>query len=238
VLEVGAGIGTLTVAVAQRAGRVTAIEVDLRLLPPLTAAAAPYSNIQIVAGDILKKKDLAALFGGPAGSPRKVVANLPYSIAAPVLLRLLDPALRIVRLVVMVQREVAERITAAPGTDAYGRLSVAVRYWATPRIVSRVSPGAFLPAPDVESAIVEIAPSAGPRVVVPDEEEFFRIVAAGFGHRRKTLLNALAHGLGAATREIEAACASAGVDARARAETLGLGEFAALAQALHPLRRS
>ncbi len=233
VLEVGAGLGTLTVVLAARAGWVTAIEVDRRLLPALAAAAAPHPNLRIVSGDVLDA-DLAALFGGPAGSPRKVVANLPYNIAAPVLLRLLDPALGIIRLVVTVQREVAERLTARPGTPAYGRLTVAVRYRAAPRIVSRIPPGAFLPPPEVESAVVEIAPLARPPVAVPDEEEFFRIVAAGFGHRRKTLANALAHGLGADGREILAACAAAGVDPRARAETLGLEEFAALARALHP----
>ncbi len=234
VLEVGAGLGTLTVALAERAGCVTAIEVDRRLLPALAAAAAPHPNLRIVSGDVLDA-DLAALFGGPAASPRKAVANLPYNIAAPVLLRLLDPGLGMVRLVVTVQREVAERLSASPGTAAYGRLSVAVRYRAIPRIVARIPPGAFLPPPEVESAVVELVPLARPPVAVRDEAEFFRIVAAGFGHRRKTLANALTHGLGADGREILAACAAAGVNPRARAETLGLEEFAALARALHPV---
>ncbi len=235
VLEVGAGLGTLTTALAERAGWVTAIEVDRRLLPALMAAAAPYSNLRIAAGDALRT-DLAAMFEGPPALTRKTVANLPYNIAAPVLLRLLDPGLRLVRIVVTVQREVAERIVASPGRGAYGRLSIAVRYRAVPRIVSRIPPGAFLPPPDVESAIVEIVPLVHPAVAVPDEEEFFRIVAAGFGQRRKTLLNALAHGLGVTGEEVEAACAAAGADPRARAETLDLEVFAALARALHPVR--
>ncbi len=241
VLEVGAGIGTLTAALAQRAGWVTAIEVDRRLLPALTAGVASHPNVHIVAGDALEI-DLAALFGdlagtsGPPHAPRvarKAVANLPYNIAAPVLIRLLEPSLHLVRIVVTVQREVAERIAAAPGADAYGRLSVAVRYRAVPRIVARIPPGAFLPRPEVESAVVEIVPSAHPPVDVPDEVEFFRIVAAGFGHRRKTLRGALTHGLGVGAEEVASACAAAGVNPRARAETLDLEAFAALARALH-----
>lgn len=236
VLEVGAGIGTLTAALAQCAGWVTAIEVDRRLLPALTAGVASHPNVHIIAGDALEI-DLAALFGDLAGPrvARKAVANLPYNIAAPVLIRLLEPPLRLVRIVVTVQREVAERIAAAPGADAYGRLSVAVRYRAVPRIVARIPPGAFLPRPEVESAVVEIVPSAHPPVDVLDEVEFFRIVAAGFGHRRKTLRGALTHGLGVGGEEVEAACAAAGVNPRARAETLDLEAFAALARALHPV---
>lgn len=232
VLEVGAGIGTLTAALASRGGRVTAIEVDRRLLPAIGAATAPLSNVRVVAGDVLAA-DLAGLFDGPPDASRKVVANLPYNIAAPVLVRLLDPALRLTRAVVTVQREVAERITASPGGKAYGRLSVAVQYRAIPRIISRVPPGAFWPPPEVESAIVALLPHARPPAAVPAEDEFFRIVAAGFGHRRKTLANALAHGLGLDVRTVEAACAAAGVSPRVRAETLGLEAFAALARALH-----
>ncbi len=232
VLEVGAGIGTLTTALALRAGWVTALEVDRRLLAALGAVTEPLANVRLVAGDALAV-EFADLFQGPPGAPRKAVANLPYNIAAPVLIRLLDPTLHLVRTVVTVQREVGERIAAAPGADAYGRLSVAVQYRGIPRIVSRVPPGAFLPAPEVESAIVVIIPHARPPVAVPDEAEFFRVVAAGFGHRRKTLANALARGLGLDVRTVDAACAAAGVSPRVRAETLGLEAFAALARALH-----
>ena len=153
-----------------------------------------------------------ALFDGTADAVRKLVANLPYNIAAPVLLRFLDPGLRVSRLVVTVQREVAERIVALPGTAAYGRLSVAVQFRARTRIVLRIPPGAFLPPPDVESAVVEIVPRDAPAAIVPDEDEFVRIVAAGFGQRRKTLLNALAHGLGLPVPVVAAACAACGVD--------------------------
>ncbi len=235
VLEIGAGIGTLTAALAARAGRVAAIEVDSRLLPALAAAVDAYPHVRIVPADALEA-DLASLVVDLCGGARKAVSNLPYNVAAPVLLRLLDPGLRLALIVVTVQREVAERITAAPGTAAYGRLSVVVRYRAAARIVSRVPPGAFLPPPEVESAIVELRPHPRPPAAVPDEHEFLRIVAAGFGHRRKTLANALARGLGLRPRIAEAACGAAGVDPRTRAETLDVEAFAALARALHPLR--
>lgn len=233
VLEIGAGLGTLTAALAERAGRVAAIEIDPHLLPALQAGPGALPNVRVVAGDALEV-DLAALFTEPPDRPRKVVANLPYNIAAAILMRLLESSLRLSLIVVTVQREVAERIAAAPGTRAYGRLSVAVQYYASPRIVSRIPRGAFIPPPEVESAIVEITPRRVPEVSVPDEGEFFRIVAAGFGYRRKILLNALAHGLDLTPAVTEAACRTAGVDPRSRAEDLDLAAFAALSAALHP----
>ena len=229
VLEVGAGLGTLTEALAARAGAVTAIEVDRRLVPVLTARLGGLPNVRVVEGDALHA-ELAPLFADPL--VRKVVANLPYNIAAPLLLRLLDPALSIARLVVTVQREVAERVVARAGTPSYGRLSIAVQYRASARIVVRIPPGAFLPAPDVDSAALVLVPHARTPVKVEDEAAFFRIVAAGFGHRRKMLANALAQGLDLAPAAVEAACRAAGVDPRARAETLDLEAFAALARAL------
>ena len=233
VLEVGAGLGTLTTALAERAGWVTAVEVDRRLGPVLKATVGASPRVRVVEGDILKM-DPVTLFGGPASSPRKVVANLPYNIAAPVLMRLLETPGRVALIVVTVQREVAERIVAGPGTRSYGRLSVAVQFRAAPRIVARIPPGAFLPPPEVESGIVVLIPYARPPVRVPDEETLFRVVAAGFGHRRKTLHNALARGLGLPPQVIDTACASAGVVPGARAETLDLRVFALLAEALHP----
>ncbi len=232
VLEIGAGLGTLTAALADRAGQVVALEVDRRLLPALQAGLGARANVRVVAADALEA-DLDALCG-PPDRPRKVVANLPYNIAAAILLRLLDPALHLSLIVVTIQREVAERVVAGPGTRAYGRLSVAVQYRAGARIVSRVPPGAFVPAPAVESAIVEITPRRAPAVSVPDEEEFFRVVAAGFGYRRKILPNALAQGLGLSPDVVGEACEAAGVNPRARAEGLDLEAFAALARALHP----
>lgn len=237
VLEVGPGLGTLTEALAARAGAVIAVEVDPRLVRVLAARAGTLPNVRIVHGDALHM-DLAALLPDPGSAgARKAVANLPYNIAAPLLLRLLEPGLGMARLVVTVQREVAERIAAGPGTAAYGRLSVAVRYRAAARIVSRIPPGAFLPAPDVESSVLALVPHPRPPVRVDDEALLFRVVAAGFGHRRKTLANALARGLELSPAAVASACRAAGVDPRARAETLGLEAFAALTRALYPADR-
>ena len=233
VLEVGAGLGTLTEALAAHAGVVVAIEVDRRLVPVLAARLGGLANVRIVEGDALRVDVPALLAGFPA---RKVVANLPYNVAAPLLLRLLDPALSIVRFVVTVQREVAARIVARAGTPSYGRLSLAVQYRAAARIVARIPPGAFLPAPDVESAVLTLIPHAHPPVQIGDEGALFRVVAAGFGQRRKTLANALAHGLDLAPSAVAAACRAAGVDPRVRAETLELDAFAALARALYGAR--
>ncbi|HLJ60938.1 MAG TPA: 16S rRNA (adenine(1518)-N(6)/adenine(1519)-N(6))-dimethyltransferase RsmA [bacterium] len=234
VLEIGAGLGTLTQALAARAGHVTAVELDRRLIPVLDDTLSAYPAARIVAGDVLKLP-LDRLFGGAPDAPRKIVANLPYNIAATVLIRLLAPALRIERLVVTVQREVAERITASAGTAAYGRLSIAIQFRGAARVVCRIPRGAFLPPPDVDSAVVQIVPSPEPRVAVPDADEFFRIVAAGFGQRRKTLLNALTHGLGLPAGVVATACAECGIEPGVRAERLGLDALGALARALHPV---
>ena len=235
-LEVGAGVGTLTAGLAERAGWVTAVEVDRGLLEALHTTVGGRPNVRIVPGDVLALPP-AALFDGPPDAPRKVVANLPYNIASAVLMRLLEAPLGITLLVVTVQREVAERIAARPGGRDYGILSVATQYHATPRILARIPPGAFLPRPKVASSLVELKPHRTPPAPVPDERAFFRVVTAGFGQRRKMLSNALAAGLDLPRAVVERACAEAGVDPRARAETLSLAAFAALAQALHPYLR-
>jgi 16S rRNA (adenine1518-N6/adenine1519-N6)-dimethyltransferase len=236
VLEVGAGIGTLTLGLAERAGWVTAVEVDRRLLQALEAVVAPRPNVRIVAGDILALS-AADLFGGPAGAARKVVANLPYGIASAVLARFVEQPLGLALLVVTVQREVAERIAARPGGRAYGILSIAIQYRAVPRIIARIPPGAFFPQPAVDSALVELKPLARPAVEVPDERTFFRIVTSGFGQRRKTLHNALAHGLDQPRDVVARALKKADIDPGARAETLDLAAFGRLAWALEgPLR--
>jgi 16S rRNA (adenine1518-N6/adenine1519-N6)-dimethyltransferase len=231
VLEVGAGIGTLTLALAAEAGWVTAVEVDRALVPALRAVLAQSPNVRVVEGDILRLAP-AALFSGPAGAPRKVVANLPYNVGSAVLMRLLETVPGLGKVVVTVQREVAERLCARPGRKAYGLLSVAVQYRAVPRIVARIPPGAFYPPPAVESALVEIVPRARPAAAVADERRFFRLAAAAFGQRRKTLPNAVAAGLGLPRDTIAAACRAAGVDPGARAEALDLDAFARLSEAL------
>jgi 16S rRNA (adenine1518-N6/adenine1519-N6)-dimethyltransferase len=231
VLEVGAGIGTLTLGLAERAGWVSAVEVDRNLLPALEATAGARANVRIVPGDILAMAP-ADLFGGPAAAPKKVVANLPYNIASAVIMRLLERPADLVTIVVTIQREVAERLTARPGGREYGILSVAVQYRSIPKIIARIPPGAFLPPPAVDSALVELRPRQRPAVEVADESMFFRVVTAGFGQRRKTLHNALAGGLDLSKEVVGRACGEAGIDPRARAETLDLEAFGRLTRAL------
>lgn len=228
VLEVGAGLGTLTVPLAERAGHVTAVEVDGTLIPILQEVVGERPTIRIVHGDILQL-DLRTLL--PNGGPWKVVSNLPYNIASPLIVRLLEVPLGVTRLVLTVQREVADRLAAGPGTKDYGALSVAVQYRAEVALVGRIPSTGFYPPPEVDSAIVRMDVRPRPAVAVPDEREFFAVVRAAFGQRRKMLRNALvARGMVAA--EAEAACRDAGIDPRRRGETLSLQEFAVLGAAV------
>ncbi len=230
VLDIGAGLGTLTAALAPHAGRVIAVEVDRALLPALHSAAAPYPNVQVIAADIMTA-DLGSLLGD-GGGPRKVVANLPYNLASALVVTLLERPLGLRRLVVTVQREVAERMAASPGGKDYGILSVAVQYRADISIVARVPASAFFPPPDVESAVVRLDVRPQPACAVRDEALFFRVVRAAFGQRRKTVRNALAGGMPMPAADAEAACGLAGITPLRRGETLSLLEFAALAEAV------
>ena len=227
VLEIGPGIGTLTQGLLEAGAEVTAVELDKKLPAVLAETLKGYEHLNVVQGDILKT-DIAALMGG---APFKVAANLPYYITTPILLSLLEQKLPITRIVTMVQKEVAERMTAPPGGRDYGALSVAVQYYTEPEIVLDVPPNCFLPAPEVESAVIVCAVRQTPAVAVKDEKVFFRVVKASFGQRRKTLSNALKT-TGAPKEQIEAALTAAKVDATRRGETLSLEEFAAVADGL------
>jgi len=230
VLEIGAGIGTLTVPLAEAAAAVVAVELDGALLPALRDAVARFPHVTVVAGDALAL-DLPRLVA-PLPPPRKAVSNLPYRIASPLIVALLEQPLGLARMVFTVQREVAQRLAAAPGGKAYGALSVAVQYRAQASLVMRVPPSAFFPPPEVESAVVRLEVRPRPAVAVPDEALFFRVVRAAFAQRRKTLRNTVAGALGLPAPAVEAAARRAGIDPRRRGETLALGEFAALAAAL------
>ncbi|MBR5909879.1 MAG: 16S rRNA (adenine(1518)-N(6)/adenine(1519)-N(6))-dimethyltransferase RsmA [Schwartzia sp.] len=227
VLEIGPGIGTLTQGLLEAGAEVTAVELDKKLPAVLAETLKGYEHLNVVQGDILKT-DIAALMGG---APFKVAANLPYYITTPILLSLLEQKLPITRIVTMVQREVAERMTAPPGGRDYGALSVAVQYYTEPEIVLDVPPNCFLPAPEVDSAVIVCAVRQTPAVTVKDEKLFFRVVKAAFGQRRKTLSNALKT-TGASKEEIGKALNKAKVDAARRGETLSLVEFAAVADGL------
>lgn len=236
VLEIGAGLGTLTTSLAQRAGSVIAVEVDEGLIPALRMAVSHYPNVQIVHADILElmeegrgKKEEDRL----PSSFDKVVANLPYNVASVLIVKLVETPLGLSRMVLTVQREVAARLAASPGTKAYGALSVAVQFRATVQVVDRVPATAFYPPPDVESAIVRIDVRARPAVNVTDERRFFAVVRAAFGQRRKTLRNALT-GLGIRPAAVAEACLAAGIDPQRRGETLSLQEFAALSAKVTP----
>lgn len=228
VLEIGPGIGSLTVALAeavQPGGEVVALEVDRHLLPVLGEVVGDVAHVRVVRGDALTI-DYGPLLG-PAG-PWTMVSNLPYNIATPLLARLLEevPALSV--LSVMVQKEVAERLVAPPGTPACGAISVKVAYHATAGVVGLVPPTVFIPRPRVDSAIARFERRPAPPVQVPSADGLFALARAGFGQRRKTLRQALRPLLGT---EVEAVLADAGVAPMARAETLTLDEWAALARA-------
>lgn len=236
VVEVGAGIGTLTVALARRAGSVVAVELDRALLPALAAATDQFPNVRVVHADAMRVP-LAALFEGAPEGRRNVVANLPFNVASPLVMRFLREVPGLARMVVTVQQEVAERIVARPGGRQRGILSVLVQLHADPAIVSRLSRSAFLPQPEVTSAVVRLDVRPAP-VDVDDEAFFTTVVEAAFGQRRKTIRNALAGSpaLGLAPVEAERALAAAAIDPGRRGETVTLGEFARLAAALRDRR--
>lgn len=230
VLEIGPGIGVLTGPLAEVARQVIAVEIDKGLIPVLEENLAAYANVKIIWGDILKVEQGELL--AAATTPFKVVANLPYYITSPVIMALLTGPLPLERLVLMVQREVARRLTAAPGSKDYGVLSVAVQYYTQPEMVAQVPRTVFYPRPDVDSAVVLLKMRPSPAVVVGDEALFFRLVRGAFGQRRKTLLNSLRGEFGGqySREELVSFLQAAGIDPSRRGETLTLEEFAALAR--------
>jgi 16S rRNA (adenine1518-N6/adenine1519-N6)-dimethyltransferase len=231
VLEVGAGLGTLTKRLAQGAGHVVAVELDQRLMPVLQSVLADLHNVTLIQGDILAL-DPAALIG-EASIQYKVVANLPYYITSAVLRHLLEASLKPQRLVLTVQREVAERIVAKPGHMSL--LAVSVQFYGRPQLLFRIRPGSFYPAPGVESAVVRVDLHAKPPVPTEDTGAFFHAVRAGFAQRRKQLRNALAAGLRRSPGEVAVKLREAGVDPRRRAQTLSLEEWARVACVLGDL---
>ena len=233
VLEIGPGIGSLTVSLLEAGARVTALELDQHVIPALEETVGT-DTIRIVNGDALRV-DLAELLADPAVStepadavPWRMVSNLPYNVATPIVMRFLEDAPAVTSMLVMVQREVGERMASGPGTKAYGAVSVKVAYYARAEVVGLVSPTVFIPVPKVDSALVRIVRHAQPPVLVPSEARLFALVRAGFGQRRKMLRGALRTELG---DNVEQVLDEAGLDGRARAATLTLDEWAALARA-------
>jgi 16S rRNA (adenine1518-N6/adenine1519-N6)-dimethyltransferase len=224
VLEIGAGVGSLTVALAGASAHVVAVEVDRRLIAVLQETLACHPNVDIVHADALRE-DLSAF------AATKVVANLPYNIATPLVLRLLADVPSVDELTVMTQREVGERLAAGPGSRVYGQASVMVAYHARASVAASVSRRAFYPVPRVDSVVTRITRRT--RTVSVDLEDLRATVRAAFGQRRKTLRNALAP-LAGSSEAAEDALRRAGVDPRRRAEHVDLDGFAAIARALAP----
>ena len=236
VIEIGPGIGALTEFLAERAAQVMAFEIDHRLVPILADTLRDFDNVTVVNEDILKV-DLAQHirnFKNP-DLPIKVVANLPYYITTPILMHLIESGIPFSEFVVMMQKEVADRISAQPNTKAYGSLSIAVQYYMTAKVAFIVPRTVFVPAPNVDSAILKMVRRPEPAVAVEDESFFFKISKASFTHRRKTLWNNLTGYFGK-TEEVKdkltKALDQAGLSPSVRGEALSLEEFASLADAL------
>lgn len=236
-IEVGPGIGALTEHLARDAGKVLAFEIDQRLLPVLEDTLSPYDNVSIIHSDILKADVEAAIKEELAGyDDIMVVANLPYYVTTPIILKLLLEKLPIRGLVVMLQKEVAERITAKPGTKAYGSLSIAIQYYTDAEMALTVPKSVFLPQPNVDSAVIRMIKRPKPLVEVIDEDFFFTVTRSSFAQRRKTILNNLQVGMpqGKEKKEwILKALEEAAIDPTRRGETLSIEEFGLLANKLH-----
>lgn len=235
VLEIGPGIGVLTEQLCKRADKVVSIEVDKRLPPLLEETMAGYNNFKLVLNDVLKV-DLKSLLAEEFGDkPVAVCANLPYYITSPILMRLLEEKLPIQNITVMVQKEAAQRLCAAPGTREAGAISYAVAYYAQPKLLFSVQPGSFYPAPNVTSAVIRLDVRQQPPVTLAAEQEtaFFALIRAAFSQRRKTAANAIANGLHLPKAQVLDALEKAGLDQRSRPEQLTLQQYCALQSALY-----
>lgn len=234
VLEIGPGIGTMTQYLAEAAGRVVAVEIDRNLIPILEETLSDYDNVTVINEDVLKVdiNELAVHYNG--GKPIKVVANLPYYITTPIIMGLFESHVPVKSITVMVQKEVAQRMQAGPGTKDYGALSLAVQFYAEPYIVANVPPNCFMPRPGVGSAVIRLTLHENPPVTVKNEKLLFQIIRASFNQRRKTLQNGLNNSqeIHASKEQIQAAIGQLGVSPSVRGEALTLGQFAVLADIL------
>lgn len=237
VLEVGPGIGTMTQYLCENAGRVLCVEIDKALLPILEYTLADYDNVNVINGDILKQDiwELARKYND--GKPFKVVANLPYYITTPIIMGFLENDSPISSITVMVQKEVAERMQAEPGTKAYGALSLAVQYYSKPYLAANVPMNCFMPRPNVASAVISLERYDEPPVKTKDEKLMFELIRASFQVRRKTLWNGIkiSNSLNYTREEIEKVLTDMGLDVNVRGETLNLAQFAELADRLGEL---
>lgn len=231
VIEIGPGMGVLTAAAAERAGKVIAVEIDKKLIPILKETLAEYDNVEIINADIMKT-DLTEIVEAnrPAdGGKVRVIGNLPYYITTPIIMKLLEESVPADSITIMMQKEVADRIKAGPGGKDYGALTVAVGFYCTITHVADAPKEVFVPRPKVDSTVIRLDLRKECPVDLIDQKIFFETVKGGFGQRRKTLLNSLTGVRGLPKPEIADALDAAGIDPKRRAETLSLDEFAAVA---------
>jgi 16S rRNA (adenine1518-N6/adenine1519-N6)-dimethyltransferase len=234
VLEIGPGIGTLTQYLCENAREVAAVEIDRMLIPILEDTLSEYDNVTVINNDILKLDLNALVEERNNGRPIKVVANLPYYITTPIIMDLFERKLPLKNITVMVQKEVADRMQAAPGGKDYGALSLAVQYYSKPYIAANVPPNCFMPRPNVGSAVISLTLHENPPVKVKDEKLLFRMIRASFNQRRKTLVNGLNNSseLSFSKEEIAKALERLEISENIRGEALTLQQFAALADEL------
>ena len=233
IIEVGPGIGTLTREMGKVADKVVAIEIDKTLIPILKDTLEEFENIEVVNQDILKVDVQGLVNEKLSGGPVKLVANLPYYITTPIVMKFLEEDIPVTDIVVMVQKEVADRMNAGPGTKDYGALSIAVQYYCDTEIVAKAPRHMFIPQPNVDSTVIGLHVREEKKYKVDSEEVFFKTVKAAFGQRRKTLLNALGT-LGFLDKdEIREVLQEANIDEKRRGETLSIEEFANLANCVN-----
>lgn len=228
VLEIGPGIGVITYEAAQLAKKVIAVEIDKSLLPILAETLSEYDNVKVINEDILKL-DINKLIKDEGMENVKIMGNLPYYITTPIIMKILEEGVKASSITIMMQKEVADRIKAGPGTKAYGALSVAVQYYCTVDKVASVPRSVFVPQPNVDSVVLRLNIRSEKAVKLDNEKLFFDCVKAGFGQRRKTLLNSLQKVNGVDKNIVMQSLASAGIEESRRAETLTIEEFALIA---------
>lgn len=234
VLEIGPGIGTLTQYLCENAREVLAIEIDKKLIPILEDTLSEYTNVTILNEDFLKVDVNALVKERNGGKPIKVVANLPYYITTPIIMELFEQHIPLINVTVMVQKEVADRMQASPGTKDYGALSLAVQYYSKPYIAANVPPNCFMPRPGVGSAVINLTLHTASSIIVTDEHLMFRLIRASFNQRRKMLANGLTNSqeLSFTKEEVIQALTAQGLSENIRGEALTLEQFAGLANQL------
>lgn len=236
IIEVGPGIGTLTREMGKTAKNVVAIEIDKTLIPILQETLSDLDNVEVVNEDILKVDVQGLINEKLEGGPVKLVANLPYYITTPIVMKFLEEDIPVTDIVVMVQKEVADRMNAKPSTKDYGALSVAVQYYCDTEIVAKAPRHMFVPQPKVDSIVIGLHVREEKKYKVDNEDIFFKTVKASFGQRRKTLLNSLG-GLGFLTKDqIREALLASNIDEKRRGETLSIEEFATLANEINKIK--